>query len=171
MKNKFAYVLLGGLLMLTACGGDKKENNTTTDSNGNFSEQTQDIKQNLKTEAEANAQEFPAKPGAVLVTKGDFKFTGKKYYFKGTFVDYGAPEIFTEDNTWLVKNENGYVMPITMKPDMQANVGDEVEVWGTLTGEGFQTIPGIDNVVGQTGQMIMMICNVNGEEVFYITQK
>lgn len=119
----------------------------------------------FKEECEKNAAEYPAKMGAILYTKGDYNFTGMKYYFKGEVVRITTIENIGNPSVWLVKNEHGYVMPI-QHDRFKAEVGDIVEVWGTLTGNGYANAEGIDNVVGQTGSMHAIQVTVNGEEQF-----
>lgn len=120
-------------------------------------------KLSFKEECEQNAIGHPAKMGAILYTKGEHKFTGMKYYFKGEILKFEVIESNVGNpSIWLVKNENGYVMPI-QHDRYEAKVGDTIEVWGTLTGNGYAKVKGIDNVVGQTGSMHAIQVTVNGE--------
>lgn len=120
----------------------------------------------FKTECEENAKIHPATIGAVLVTKGKHDFTGMKYYFKGEVIGKDIIENNVgEPSVWLVKNEDGYVMPIQHE-QFNAEIGDEVEVWGTLSGNGYSTPEGVDNVVGETGSIHAFMATVNGEEQY-----
>ena len=110
-----------------------------------------------------NAEEFPARPGAVLATKGEKQFTGMPYYFKGELLLQGEHEAFNGKTVWLVKNDLGYVMPIEMPQGERAVEGDTVEVWGNLSGEGY-SMPNVDNVVGETGYLLCTQYSVNGEQ-------
>ncbi|OLS02893.1 hypothetical protein [Tissierella creatinophila] len=116
----------------------------------------------MEKDAELNAEKYPAGPGTILVTKGDHDFTGMDYYFKGEIVGITTIENNIGDpSAWLVRNDKGYVMPI--QHDMfEASEGDIVEVWGTLTGNGYSNFEGIDNVVGETGSMHAIAVSVNG---------
>lgn len=116
------------------------------------------INPEFQKEAEANAAEHVAGPGKVLVTKGDHHFTGMKYYFKGELV---GSEYYDGDEIWLLKNDLGYIMPVEHM-HFEAAVGDTVEVWGNLSGEGFK-LHGYDNVVGETGFINASFATVNGE--------
>ena len=87
-----------------------------------------------------------------------------RYYFKGKVEAIGMAEAFGDKVVWLVKNEAGYVMPVQMTETDNANIGDEIEIWGTLSGEGYQ-LPNVDNIVGETGFLIMMQYNLNGEQI------
>ncbi len=117
--------------------------------------------ESLKKEAEASAEKTPAAPGKILYTKGKYDFTGVKYYFEGEIV---ATTVVDSKKAWLVKNKVGYVMPIISDVVYdEANVGDKVKVWGTLTGDGYQASDfGVENVVGMTGSMILVQVNING---------
>ena len=118
----------------------------------------------FKKEAEKNSNEHPATAGKVLVTKGKHKFTGMKYYFKGQLKAIGSAEAFNNKNVWLIKNDSGYVMPVEMFTGETANIDDVVEIWGTLSGEGY-SLANVDNIVGETGYLIMNQYNLNGEPV------
>lgn len=118
----------------------------------------------FKKESEKNSNEHPATAGKVLVTKGKHKFTGMKYYFKGQLKAIGSAEAFNNKNVWLIKNDSGYVMPVEMFDGETANIDDVVEIWGTLSGEGY-SLPNIDNVVGETGYLIMNQYSINGEPI------
>lgn len=126
----------------------------TEDTSGAFSKET----------AEQNAEEYPADAGRVLVSKGDNDFTGMPYYFNGELLEVGTTEAFEGKTVWLIRNDNGYVMPVEMIEGETAEVGSQVDVWGTLSGDGYQ-LPNVDNVVGETGYLIMMQYDLNGEPV------
>lgn len=127
-------------------------------------EESQDEGQKWSKEVcEANAQEHPAGPGVSLVTKGDNNFTGVPYYFKGTLLTQGEAEAFDGHTVWLVKNDKGYVMPIEMPDGERATEGDTIEVWGTLSGDGY-SMPNVENVVGETGYLLTTQYSVNGEQ-------
>lgn len=128
-----------------------EEEAETEDTSGAFSKET----------AEQNAEEYPAEAGRVLVTKGDHNFTGMPYYFSGELLEVGTAEAFEGKTVWLIKNDNGYVMPVEMIEGETAEIGSQVDVWGTLSGEGYQ-LPNVDNVVGETGYLIMMQYDLNG---------
>lgn len=121
---------------------------------------------NFEAEAEANAEEYPAKPGAMLYDKNEEKFEGMNYYFKGTLVKIERVEgLFNKmEDAFLVKNEQGYVMPIFPPYEIDVAEGDEIEVWGPLSGDGYDSSDlGVDNVVGVTGAMNATRIDINGE--------
>lgn len=139
---------------------EKKEAEETKDDNP--IDDNYDIDKNKNDiEAEKNAKKHPAKRAVILATKGDYNFTGMKYFFKGQFVRYeNSKNIFDElEEVLLIRNEYGYVMPIFPPYNIDLQEGDVVSVWGTLTGDGYV----IDNVVGQTGAIIAYRITVNGE--------
>lgn len=118
------------------------------------------------TEAEENAEEYPAKPGAMLYDKTEEKFKGMNYHFKGELVKIEKVEgLFGNmEDAFLVKNDNGYIMPIFPPYEMTASVGDEIEVWGPLSGDGYASSDlGVDNVVGVAGAMNATRVDINGE--------
>lgn len=120
--------------------------------------------QDQKAEAEANATKYPATPGKKLFGE---EFKGMEYHFKGELVKTESVEgLFGEmKNALLVKNENGYVLVIFPPYEVEANVGDEIEAWGPLSGDGYASSDlGIENVVGVTGAMNASQINVNGEQ-------
>lgn len=121
----------------------------------------------FKTLCEENSAKHPAKAGAVLYNNDSHKeFKGMKYYFEGEIVGFSTIENNVGNpSIWLVKNNEGYVMPIQHEY-FEAGEGDIVQVWGTLSGNGYAKIKGIDNVVGQTGSIHAMIVTVNGEEQY-----
>lgn len=117
----------------------------------------------FKDEAEANAKKHEAIPGAMLYTKGSTDVTGMKYYFEGKIV---ANTRIDGKEAWLVKNKEGYVMPIIAHEVFgEGKVGDKVKVWGTLTGDGYEASKyKQDNVVGMTGSMQLIQVNINGKD-------
>lgn len=117
----------------------------------------------LKEEAEANSKKYDAIPGAMLYTKGNTDVTGMKYYFEGKIV---ANTRIDGKDAWLVKNKEGYVMPIIAHEVFkEGKTGDKVKVWGTLTGDGYEASKfNQDNVVGMTGSMHLIQVNVNGKD-------
>ncbi|NLY31597.1 MAG: hypothetical protein GX065_02195 [Firmicutes bacterium] len=85
------------------------------------------------------------------------------YYFTGEIIQLNIIENSVGDpSVWLVRNEHGYVIPI-QHSYFEAKVGDTVEVWGTLSGNGYTNVEGVGNVVGQTGSMHAMLVTVNEE--------
>ncbi|WP_163652531.1 hypothetical protein [Listeria sp. PSOL-1] len=120
-------------------------------------------KQSFKEEAEAGAKKYEATPGTMLYTKGNVNVTGKKYYFSGDIVGLTKIDGY---KAWLVKNINGYVMPIiTGSVYSEGKVSDKVKVWGTLTGDGYEASKfKVDNVVGMTGSMQLVQVTINGED-------
>lgn len=128
--------------------------------------QTESSKPSTVTEGEANAESYPAKPGAMLYDKTESKFKGMEYYFKGEVVGVKKLEgLFGNmEDAFLVKNNNGYVLPIFPPYAIDASIGDTVEVWGPLSGDGYAASDlGVNNVVGMTGAMNATQINVNGE--------
>ncbi|MDT0064573.1 hypothetical protein QJV38_07180 [Listeria cossartiae subsp. cayugensis] len=116
----------------------------------------------FKIESEQGSKKYPAKSGEILYTKGNVDVTGQKYYFSGNIIQKlqvdGEP-------AWLVKNQNGYVMPVFAE-DFESGVGDKADIWGTLTGDGYQSSDfSVDNVVGMTGAMRITQLNINGKEI------
>lgn len=119
-----------------------------------------------KSEAEANAAKHPARPGAMLYDKTESKLKGMNYYFKGELVKVEKVEgsFGNMEDAFLVKNENGYVMPIFPPYEIEAAVSDEIEAWGPLSGDGYASSDlGVDNVVGVAGAMNASQVSVNGE--------
>ncbi|EKB1221325.1 hypothetical protein ONC83_002890 [Listeria monocytogenes] len=120
------------------------------------------VDSSFKTEAEQGSKKYPAESGEILYTKGNNDVTGQKYYFSGNIIQ--KLEVDGE-LAWLVKNQNGYVMPVFAET-FKASVGDKVDIWGTLTGDGYQASDfRVDNVVGMTGAMRIIQLNINGKEL------
>lgn len=169
--------LLFASLVLVACGNgetyidetnDKiieNEDNTEVNEINNDSDvnNEEDDKPDLKTEAEANANEHPATPGKKLF---DEEFKGMNYYFKGNLVKTELVEgLFGNmEEALLVKNENGYILVIFPPYEIDVAEGDEIEAWGPLSGDGYaSTDLEVDNVVAVTGAMNASLISVNGE--------
>ncbi|MFJ7407551.1 MULTISPECIES: hypothetical protein [unclassified Lysinibacillus] len=108
------------------------------------------------TEGEANAEKYPAEPGAMLYDKTESKFKGMNYYFKGELIGVKKLEgLFGNmEDALLIKNEQGYVMPVFTPHEIDASNGDILEFWGPLSGDGYAASDlGVNNVVGMTGAM------------------
>lgn len=173
-KRRKIYVLCVVLalimLLLIGCGQNNEtagNNNSTEDENVAQEAIEQEIsggkEKSFQEICEENAEKYPAGPGRSLVTKGGNDFTGMKYYFKGEIIAFSTIENNVGDpDVWLVRNEAGYVMPIQYGR-FEAEVGDIVEVWGALSGNGYVLPEEIDNVVRETGSMHAMLVSVNGE--------
>lgn len=121
-------------------------------------------KSSFRKECETNALSYPASVGTSLVTKGENNFTGEKYYFEGTYI--GTIDIEDFGNAWLVRNSDGYVMPINHN-DFSASPteNDIVKIWGTLTGNGYSK-GNIENVVSETGAVIAIEVEINNKQVY-----
>lgn len=156
-----ALLLIALLIVGCSSGSKQPDAKDVTEDNPDNENPTEEI--DFQTECEKNANEYPAKAGAILVSKGGHDFTGMSYYFKGEIIKFDVIENNVGNpSIWLVKNDNGYVMPIQHEY-FEAEVGDVIEVWGTLSGDGYANVDGVDNVVGQTGSMHAMMVSVNGE--------
>lgn len=140
------------------------ENKVTEDTTEGETETEDTSDAPFKEKAEQNAKEYPADVGRGLVSKGDNDFTGMPYYFSGELLVVGTAEAFEDKTVWLIRNDNGYVIPVEMIEGETAEVGSRVDVWGTLSGEGYQ-LPNVENIVGETGYLIMMQYDLNGEPV------
>ena len=124
---------------------------------------TQEDELDFKVEAENNAKEYPASAGKILYDKKDNKFKGMNYFFEGEIIGDIKLNNVTSGEAWLVKNSDGYVMPVEYDY-FKANQGDNVKIWGTLSGLQFSSSDlGVENVVGATGSMHAMSVEVNGE--------
>jgi hypothetical protein len=110
-----------------------------------------------------NANTNPAKPGVMLYDKSETYFKGMNYFFEGEIIGTTTLENVTSGNAWLVKNTNGYVMPIEYY-NFSAVQGDSIKVWGTLSGLGYASSDlGVDNVVGVAGSMHALSVEINGK--------
>lgn len=123
-------------------------------------------KSTTMSEGESNAEQYPAKPGAMLYDKTESKFKGMEYYFKGEVVAIKSLEgLFGNmENAILIKNDQGYVLPIFPPYEIDVNIGDTLEATGPLSGDGYAASDlGVNNVVGMTGAMNATQISVNGE--------
>ncbi|MGF0471138.1 hypothetical protein ACQQ6W_16020 [Lysinibacillus fusiformis] len=127
---------------------------------------TQEESATFQSKGELNAEQHPAKSGAILYDKTESKFKGMEYYFKGEVVGVKSLEgLFGDmEDAILIKNEQGYVLPVFPPYEIDVNIGDTVEASGPLSGDGYATSDlGVSNVVGMTGAMNATQVNVNGE--------
>ncbi|HAA6952423.1 TPA_asm: hypothetical protein GHH72_01165 [Listeria monocytogenes] len=116
----------------------------------------------FKDEAEQGSKKYPATAGEILFNNDTINVTGQKYHFSGEVIQKLQVD---SEAAWLVKNDAGYVMPVFAE-DFDAAVGDNVEIWGTLTGDGYQASDfKVDNIVGMTGSMRIVQLNINGKEI------
>jgi hypothetical protein len=164
LKNLLSVFLLSFVIILSACGSEDKKPAVEKPEEVELEEVEE--KPSMQEESVANAEENPAKPGAMLYDKTETKFKGMNYHFKGELVKIEKVEgLFDEmQDALLVKNEQGYVMPIFPPYEVTVNIGDEIEVWGPLSGDGYASADfGVDNVVGMTGAMNAHLININGE--------
>jgi hypothetical protein len=172
LKKLLSIFLLSFLLILSACGSDDKKTEVVENPIEKEVEVEEvepvevEEKPSMTEESVANAEENPAKPGAMLYDKTETKFKGMNYHFKGELVKKEKVQgLFDEmQDALLVKNEQGYIMPIFPPYEVTVDVGDEIEVWGPLSGDGYASSDlGVDNVVGMTGAMNAHLININGE--------
>ncbi|WGT38096.1 hypothetical protein QH639_20070 [Lysinibacillus sp. 1 U-2021] len=118
------------------------------------------------SEGERNAEQYPAKAGSMLYDKTESKFKGMEYYFKGEVVGVKSLEgLFGNmEDTLLIKNDQGYVLPVFPPYEIDVNIGDTVEASGPLSGDGYAASDlGVSNVVGMTGAMNATQVSVNGQ--------
>lgn len=140
---------------------DEKVVASVTDKTESKSNQTSTM-----SKGESNANKYPAKPGAMLYDKTESKFKGMEYYFKGEVVGVKSLEgLFGNmEDALLIKNDQGYVLPVFPPYEIDVNIGDTVEVSGPLSGDGYATSDlGVSNVVGMTGAMNATQISVDGE--------
>lgn len=184
MKKTMSFLLIAFIFILGACGSseevtEKNEENLKEEQSVESTEKEEPIKEvdtpkeedveeevNFKTEGEANAEENPAIPGAMLFDKTEEKFKGMQYHFVGKLVKIEKVEgLFGNmENALLVRNDKGFVLPIFPPYEIEVIEGDEIEAWGPLSGDGYSSSDlGIDNVVGVTGAMNATQVDVNGE--------
>lgn len=119
--------------------------------------------EDVRTISEKNAVKYPASPGKKLYGA---EFKGMNYYFKGKLVEIKKLENLSGQftDTYLIKNDQGYIMPIFPPYTISVNIGDDIEVWGPLSGDGYSSSDiGVANVVGVAGAMNASLINVNGE--------
>lgn len=127
-------------------------------------EKIEKVENTFEQQAESNAKAHPAKPAAKLFGE---EVKGLPYYFKGELIDKKQMEgLFGGlDEAWLVKNENGYVMPVFPLATIESKPGDTIEVWGSLSGDGYANADlEVDNVVGMTGAINATTIKINGEK-------
>ncbi|MBG9692632.1 hypothetical protein ABD91_17745 [Lysinibacillus sphaericus] len=139
----------------------QKSNNTDKPKNETASSKTANM-----TEGELNAELYPAKPGAMLYDKTESKFKGMEYYFKGEVVGVKSLEgLFGDmEDALLLKNDQGYVLPVFPPYEIDVNIGDTVEASGPLSGDGYAASDlGVSNVVGMTGAMNATQISLDGE--------
>lgn len=68
------------------------------------------------------------------------------------------------ENALLIKNDQGYVLPVFPPYEIVVNIGDTLEATGPLSGDGYAASDlGVSNVVGMTGAMNATQISVNGE--------
>lgn len=116
----------------------------------------------FKDEAEQGSEKYSATAGEVLYNNDNINVTGQKYHFSGDIIQKLQVD---GESAWLVKNDVGYVMPVFAE-EFDADVDDNVEIWGTLTGDGYQASDfKVDNIVGMTGSMRIIQLNINGKEI------
>ena len=172
MKKLLLIFSLSFILILSACADDDKKPEVEKPDKSEKPAETEveveevEEKPSMQEESVANAEENPAKPGSMLYDKTETKFKGMNYHFRGELVKKEKVQgLFDEmQEALLVKNEQGYIMPIFPPYEVIVNVGDEIEVWGPLSGDGYATSDlGVDNVVGVTGAMNAHLININGE--------
>lgn len=166
------------LIVLVGCGDDIDEPITEpgestidyndheeniTDDTTYEEEETEEV--DYVTESEANAEEYPTKPGAMLYDKTEEKFKGMNYHFSGELLKIMPVDGLTGmTNAFIVKNENGYIMPVFPPYEMEATRGDTIDAWGPLSGDGYESSNlEVDNVVGVTGAINATRIDINGE--------
>lgn len=144
---------------------EKKESETTISENSEEIDTTNSLLDYQK-EGMKNADMYPAAPGSILFDKKERKFQGMNYYFDGEIIGEVKLKNVTDGKAWLVKNSNGYVLPVEHSY-FEASNGDKVKIWGTLSGLQFSnTDLGVDNVVGATGSMHALSVERNGETLY-----
>lgn len=144
---------------------EKKESETTISETSEEIDTTNSLLEYQK-EGMKNAGMYPAAPGSILFDKKERKFQGMNYYFEGEIIGEVKLKNVTDGKSWLVKNSNGYVLPVEYSY-FEASNGDKVKIWGTLSGLQFSnTDLGVDNVVGATGSMHALSVERNGETLY-----
>ncbi|EAH0887191.1 hypothetical protein D4W56_07765 [Listeria monocytogenes] len=139
---------------------NKVETVTLTGSDKEDKKESENV--SFKAEAEQGSEMYPATAGKVLYNNDTTNITGQRYHFSGEIIQKLQVD---GESAWLVKNDVGYVMPV-FSEDFDAAVGDNVEIWGTLTGDGYQASDfKVDNIVGMTGSMRIVQLNINGKEI------
>lgn len=142
---------------------EKKEKKTEIVENDDKESDVDDKLLDYQKEGNQNATDYPADSASILFDNDKNKFKGMNYFFEGEIIGEVKLKNVTDGKAWLVKNTNGYVMPIEYSY-FNASEGDQVKVWGTLSGLKFSNSDlKVDNVVGATGSMHAMSVEVNGE--------
>ncbi|MEX3713670.1 hypothetical protein ABFV99_14850 [Cytobacillus horneckiae] len=155
------YFSNGKLEVLTEIGLISEE--TTPEENKKNQEEAAE---GFITLAEQNAIEYPAEPGSILYDKNEEKFKGMQYYFKGELIKTESVDgLFNNPSgALIVKNEEGYIMPIFPPYEIEVAEGDQIEAWGPLSGDGYSSSDlGVDNVVGIAGAINAVQIDINGE--------
>ncbi|PDG49980.1 hypothetical protein AWL34_15940, partial [Listeria monocytogenes] len=139
---------------------NKVETVTLTGSDKEDKKESENV--SFKDEAEQGSERYTATAGKILYNNDTTNITGQRYHFSGEIIQKLQVD---GESAWLVKNDVGYVMPV-FSEDFDAAVGDNVEIWGTLTGDGYQASDfKVDNIVGMTGSMRIVQLNINGKEI------
>lgn len=139
---------------------NKVETVTLTGSDKEDKKESENV--SFKDEAEQGSERYTATAGKILYNNDTTNITGQRYHFSGEIIQKLQVD---GESAWLVKNDVGYVMPF-FSEDFDAAVGDNVEIWGTLTGDGYQASDfKVDNIVGMTGSMRIVQLNINGKEI------
>ena len=170
--NKLVLTLSVAGILLSACGSDEEvpEEGVVEDGTEQVEETPQEevVGQEegitFQEQAEANAMTYPASPGANLVTNEEVDFSGMEYYFAGTLISAGAADAFDGNTIWLLQNDEGYTIPVEMLEGDVAGIGSYIEVWGMLTGDGYN-FPNLENDVEETGYLKMTNYTVDGEQI------
>ncbi|EHP7829823.1 hypothetical protein KP130_002081 [Listeria monocytogenes] len=139
---------------------NKVETVTLTGSDKEDKKESENV--SFKDEAEQGSERYTATAGKILYNNDTTNITGQRYHFSGEIIQKLQVD---GESAWLVKNDVGYVMPV-FSEDFDAAVGDNVEIWGTLTDDGYQASDfKVDNIVGMTGSMRIVQLNINGKEI------
>lgn len=99
-----------------------------------INEKTEESKEETRElKAEQNAKQFPA--DSVATFKGN-KFKGMDYVYEGEIVKYTETEAIGSqiEPSYLVKNENDYVMIVTPYIFDELPLGTKIKVYGHLNG-------------------------------------
>lgn len=148
-KKLIVTTSLLSLMLLNACSN---ETNVKSDDSKASIEKTVDY----KTEAKENAKKHPMSHGAMLYDKKEAKFKGMNYFVKGEVVKTMDMKhlISSESKAYLVKDSSGYILPVIPPYEEDVKVGDTIEAYGPLSGQGYSSTDlDVDNVVGITGLM------------------
>ena len=161
-KIVFVFVVL---FLISGCSSASKKDTKTAKPSSENTEATEKSKEkeslNYQEKGVKNSEKYPASAGKMLYDKSDHKFGGMNYFFEGEIIGTANIENITSGDCWLVKNSEGYVMPIEYDY-FEANEGDEIKVYGTLSGNGYSSSDlGVDNIVGVTGSMHAIEVEIN----------